>query len=221
MVRTYLSNNFFYYNVAALLLSTWIGLYLFSLLILAFIVGVGYLFRKRNAPMQTKRTDYGVLKSPISGKVISVRSGIDHAEFGSNLSEIKLILHHGSEIGVYLPCAATFEKVAKLNDKEILRFQKSITLDQSASSYGGTIVSLLDEKNSKFGLQFIKCFMGMEPRFNVLAADKGVAGARFGSFPLGGTVLVYLGEEFNVIVKENDRIFAGSTPIASKSEGTT
>ena len=169
--------------------------------------------------MQMKRTDYGVLKSPISGKVISIRSGVEHAEFGRNLNELKLILSHGSEIGLYLPCAATFEKIVKLNNKEILRFQKSISLDQSSKPYGGTIIKLVDEKDARLGFQFVKCFMGMEPKLSVLAADKGVAGARFGVFPLGGTVLVYLGEEFNIIVKENDRIFAGTTPIANKSEG--
>lgn len=217
MNRFYLPNEYLYYFAGFILFLVFIGFYLIALFLLLVGVSVFFLFRKsKRIKADGNLKNHGLIKAPCFGKVKSIRSGIRHKEFGENLTEILIIIPHIREYGLYFPCASEMEFQNKGIIKDFFRYRRKYNLDQSNGLIGGHVYNLKSATSNNVGLQLVKCHLGFEPILWTLPGDRGASGARVGWFPLGGSVLLFLSKDYEVVAKIGDKLIGGETLIAKE-----
>ncbi|MCY4645160.1 MAG: hypothetical protein OXB88_11135 [Bacteriovoracales bacterium] len=188
-----------------------------AILFAAFSLIFFFIYRKMNLfEDDTDKKDGHFVKSPINGKVVSIYHNVDHKIFGDGLLEVGLIIPHFYEMGLYLPFSAEIESIKRLPSRKFFRYKKRRRLDQKIEVYGGENIIFFNKRENFLGLQMIKCFLGLSPKIWVMPGDMGRVGARFGQFPLGGSVLCYLSQNYELMVKKGDSLRAGKTILAKE-----
>ena len=130
---------------------------------------------------------YGI-SSPVNGKVLYIQRHVSHDFFENKVTKICIAVswwRNGT--GVYLPDRC------KIEDMEL------------REAINGSFVALLNEAKKKMGLEFF----GRSLKLMIMPGDKGRSGSRIGYFPWGGAVLMYLPEEYEILIEEGGRVVAG------------
>ncbi len=217
MLNTYFSKERLVYGILLTIVFLLFGLYILSFIFALIIAFIAFTFRKKKIITSDGNLKItGVIKSPIDGYVVSHRTGITHEQFGVNLTELRLYLPHFFESGIYLPTPVEFDDIKKYPSKELFRYQRSLHLDQRQSVYGGVTLKLRTIDDTLYGMQLIKCYLGLSPVLWVLTADRGGSGSRFGFFPFGGTVILYLPSDYDVIIDKGTKLVGGETILARR-----
>lgn len=214
MPLTYLEKK---YHIGFIL--TLLGLSLLGLWAIAALGFVLYgllltLYRKDHKDyLESHQASQGVVLSPVNGRVRSIRSGVDHELFGANCIEIVISIPWWKEWGLRLPVTGEVADLQHKLEKSFFRFSKIETANDSIRD-SGTLYSIFDSNGNKLGLQFLRCPLGLSPQTILLPGDRGMRGANFGYFPLGGSVLIYLGQNYEIMVNIDDQVVSGETPLA-------
>ena len=217
MWKSYLLKGHFFSLFFALVLALWMDWWSVSSFLLTFSVLYFFIYRKINVPKSDGNWQADdLIKSPVNGRVVSIREGVDHKIFGENLVEVGLIIPHSFEVGLYLPVTAEIEYSKNFSSRELFRYKREWVMDQREEVYGGTLMMLRVASGQILGLQMVKCFLGLSPKIWVLPGDRGKASTRFGYFPLGGSVFCYFPKSYEVITKVGSEMSAGETVIVKE-----
>ena len=218
MKQFYLSKDRVLYLLLALLFIFLMGWWGLGLFFLACSLLYFFLYRKVNTiKIHGQRESKGLIKSPVNGRIVSIREGVEHNIFGQDLIEIALVIPHFFEFGFYLPVSGEIEYSKTFPSLEYFRYKQKWQFDQAQEVYGGVLMGLRSEEEHLIGLQMVKCFLGLAPQIWVLPGDRGSIGSRFGYFPLGGSLLCYLPKSYNVISRVGDELRAGESIVAKAS----
>lgn len=203
------------------------GIFLISIMICVFLLGFRqgfyliliyllalYLFRKNPKHLHKEiSSSKGIIFSPVFGKLVQIKKNITHKVFGQNLIELRFSIPLGSEMGLYLP---TQGEIIDLNLKwgtVISRFSEFPS--QETEALNVPLLKIKNKQNEIIGMQFVECVFGFNPHFYILPGDRGMALANFGYFPFGGTVLLYLPGNYEILVKEGSTVSPKDVLIAS------
>jgi hypothetical protein len=175
-----------------------------------------FLFRKkRDLSKENEATTQGVVFSPISGSIKSIEKDIQHDFYGSELNRIIITVHPWNEYGVYLPCSAEIIDLSeKNNTKEYFRYKK-ISKTEDKFNLGTNFLLKSDNQNN-IGMQFIKCPFGMQQKIIVTPGDRGVRQANIGFMGLGGTIIMYLPLNYEILIDKKAKVLAGETLMACR-----
>jgi hypothetical protein len=173
-----------------------------------------YLFRKNPQKLHREiSSSKGFIFSPVYGKLLQIKKNVSHKILGQNLIELRFSIPLGSEMGLYLP---TQGEIIDLNLKWGTVINRSGEIpSQEIEALNVPLLKIKNKHNEIIGMQFIECVFGFNPHFYILPGDRGMALANFGYFPFGGTVLLYLPGNYEILVKEGSRVSPRDVLIAS------
>ncbi len=194
------------------------GFLTFALILIVPYLGLCYLFRKKmlflrdNIPPKE-----GLILSPINGKVLKVRKNWKRSIFGNDRVLLELKINFWNEYGIYFP---TSGEVLDFLVKGRSMFDTSKEpLAREVEKMTKGLAFILEEKNQEqVALQFPKSLLGIFPKIKIMPGDIGQTKACLGHFPLGGKVLLYLPEKYEILVRKGDSLVAGETLIATRPE---
>ncbi len=215
MLKSYLNKNTHGIFIFSILLM-WLLKFNFLLgLILFSYIALLYLFRRHQIRFFNGQTsNKEIVYSPVSGYIISVKKKIDHAFFGKNLSEIRIAIPWWQEFGVRLPLASEVIDLKMNQGKSLYRFSQYGLLSQEVQIVPSLMVLLNNSQGNSLGIQMIKCPFGMWPRIRVTPGDRGKNQSDIGYFPFGGTVLLYLPSNYEILVSDDAKASTGLTALA-------
>jgi hypothetical protein len=215
MLKSYLPSRYNTWAFIYIVISLLFGFYKFAIVIFILHSLLYLLLRKnrndfRDDPVSTK----GMIFSPANGKILHVEKGVSHGIFGSNLIEIQIMIPWWKEMGIYMPLSAEIKNMMVHKGRSFFRYFKAF---EKVGANTGKGVSLhLDNHGESVGFTFYKCRLGLLPSLVVLPGDRGGRRVNLGYFPLGGTVVLYLPENYEILIHANDEIIAGETILAAR-----
>lgn len=216
MLPNYLDRSFHVSMIISLLVFGLAGVGWIFLPLMLFYGSTLWIFRRKASPYRENVVNRaeGMIYAPVNARIISVRDNVNHVIFGKNLKEVQLGIPWWSEAGIYLPIKSEIKDFQSKDGKSIFRFKTDAIPDQSSMSVAGVCLSLETNKKQFIGMQFIKCMLGQWPELIVMPGDRGKERANIGFFPFGGTVLMFLPENFDVVINKDNEVIAGETVIA-------
>ncbi len=161
-------------------------------------------------------TTKGVIFAPCNGKIVSIEKGISQVAYGDNLAEIQIAIPWWSEMGIFMPLSAEIRNIIVHKGRSFFRFQKASEV--VGTSIGKGLSILLDNRGESVGMTLYKCRLGLWPDILVMPGDRGGRRVNIGYFPFGGTLILYLPEKYEILIKENELINAGESIIAMLPE---
>lgn len=162
----------------------------------------------RDDPVTTR----GVIFSPANGKIIHIEHNVSHGLYGEQLIEIQIMISWWKEMGIFLPLSCEIKNLLVLKGRSFLRTRKAFYELGSAEGKGVSLA--LDNRGESVGLSFYKCKLGLWPELMVMPGDRGGRRVNIGFFPFGGTVMLYLPQKYEILIKTNDEVTAGETILA-------
>lgn len=219
-MRFFLNNSFYFFSILTIFFLWFLGLYTFLGLCLLFIIIVGF-FTRRISPhhQQDALLKDGVIYSPVNGRVKSITQHIQHPKFGDDLIEVSFTISWLREAGLYLPTGSEVLDLFCEKGKSFFRYFFSLERDV-IDKYSGVYLRFktVNDEQKEYGIQVIKCFLGQWPKVRVIPGDRGRAQVNFGFLGLGGTVLLYLPSQYEILVKDGQLATAGQTIVAARTE---
>jgi hypothetical protein len=214
-MKSYLPKFYFLLIGFFLLLSYLVSFYWLLLFLLGVATFLFLLFRRKKSFYKEEASiKRGVIYAPVSGKVLNIVKRDDHFFFGSHLYEIQMVTSWWSESGVFLPTTSEVREIHVEPGKSWFRYNKSAVLEQNGQLMAGLAIKFLSVDQHDFGLQFLKCPLGAWPEISVIPGDRGKRQVNIGYFPLGGTTLLYIPEEYEILIGEGDDVISGQTMVA-------
>ena len=215
MLKSYLNKKthgiflFFIFLMWLLKFKFLLGLIIFS------YVSLLYFFRRHDIRFSGGQTsNEKAVYSPVNGHIISVKKKVDHAFFGKDLSEIRIVIPWWQEFGVRLPLFSEVIDLKINQGKSLYRFSKYGQLLQEVQIVPSLMILLKNSQGNSLGMQLIKCPLGMWPKTRVFPGDRGKNGSHIGYFPFGGTVLLYLPSNYEILISSGTRANSGLTVLA-------
>lgn len=171
------------------------------LIVLLFSILWLYLFRRiKHDDAKIRATDDSIFLSPASGTVRVKKSG--------KVTKVYLRVNLLGGYGISMPFSGdvtsyfeTTEMIKIFNFIPIKRTKIVVTLKSDVLGQAKFIIS-------RQGLIF-------EPFVWVRSGDKGLVGAYLGYLPFGGKLVIEIEKDLNLLVKDNDRVQALLTLLAS------
>lgn len=196
--------TFFFHSFATFF---WFALFLVPLLLV---------FRKSPIPfIETVKVDKELILSPVFGTIVSIRPNSELFESGEIGHEVRIAISLWSPKGLYLPTSAEVGYLKYIKGKKI-------DLDAGPELFYGNLegvsrssMTLISHKGVSISMRFIDRPYGVRPELWLKSGDIGRAGACFGTYLFGGTLIMYLPKESDILVFENERVVPGSTVIAA------
>jgi len=183
-----------------------------------FLVPMFLIFRRSPVPfVETVKVDKELILSPVFGTVVSIRQNTELFETGEIGHEVRIAISFWNPKGLYLPTSGEVSYLKYIKGKRI-------DLDAGPEFFYGNLegvsrsnLTLLSNKKIPISMRFIDRPYGVRPEIWIKSGDIGRGGACFGHYLFGGTLLMYLPKECNILVFENERVVPGSTVVASVS----
>ncbi|HLW58117.1 MAG TPA: phosphatidylserine decarboxylase [Bacteriovoracaceae bacterium] len=181
-----------------------------------FLVPLLLIYRRSPVPfIETVKVDKELILSPVFGTVVSIRPNSELFETGEIGHEVRIAISLWSPKGLYLPTSAEVTYLKHVKGKKI-------PLDAEPEMFYGNLdgvsrsnMTILSNRKVPISMRFIDRPYGVRPEIWLKSGDIGKGGACFGYYLFGGTLLMYLPKECNILVYENERVVPGSTVIAS------
>ena len=215
MKFSYLSRGILFILVFFLALTWFLQKNTIFLTFLFFSLLLFFVFRKASLRVDSdSEVPNSFIVAPTNGVVYSVKKNVDHNIFGKGLSEVRVSSMWLNEFGLGFPLEGEVRGLKSREGKSFFRlFKKGLESDEKLHVHA-RLLEIEGKCGQEVGLEFIKCELGFDVDLWVKPGDRGKRAARFGYFPFGGTVLIYLPPHFDVLISQGDRCIQGSTPIA-------
>lgn len=219
MIHSYLPKYVHLFFISFAIFS-WLYEFYWTLIFIIMIYGLSLFFYRKRVILfrDNETTTSGLIFSSVNGEVISINEGINHVYVGTKCSEIKIQIGMGEEMGISAPMTSELKECFFENGKSYLRFKKFPIPLQDRHVMSGHFFLMEDIDQVKVGMHFVKSFLGFAPRIRLLPGDRAKRQVNIGYWPFGGTLLVYVPKEFEILVKEQELIVAGVTPIAARTK---
>lgn len=194
---------------------------IFGILVFLFfgLIYAGILVLYRKKPMRPNEaviTKSNILFSPVNGEIKSIRSKVDHPIFGKDLIEVQIVIPWWREWGLFLPANLQVIDRVYRPEKAFFRYGSFLKEGEPQLRDQGHFLSLGRSGGDEIGLHFVRCLFGGSAQINLYPGDKGKLGARFGFFPWGGTALLYLPGNYEILLNTGEQIVAGESPLATE-----
>ena len=155
---------------------------------------------------------------PVNGKVLSVKKNVNHKIFGNDLTQIQIQIPFWRETGVFLPMTLEITDMIVQKGREWWRWSGAELPDQKDKVMPGLSVTCQGVNGADIGIQFHKCYLGFWPELRVIPGDRGKVQVNIGFFPFGGTVVLYLPSNYEILIDKNNEMIAGQTIVAGLPE---
>ncbi len=178
------------------------------------VLGILFLFRRKKIVFREEiGSQKSLFLSPTHGIVNSVRRNIEFSDYPDLKNEIRITLPFWVEKGLYLPESG--EVLYLKNNKG-----KKIPLDSSNENFYGYLedVSYTDmviriKSGYNCLLRFVDSTISPKPVMWMKSGDRGRGASCFGFYPLGGTLLIYLPSDLEILVYEGEFVTPGNSVI--------
>lgn len=212
----FLPSELFFGLLAVWIYTLWHADFGYKLLISIIGGVIFFIFRRSHVPhRETLKDDGEIFLSPMHGEVKSIRRNIRIAGNQKMCHEIRLTISGLSEKGMYLPTAGEVSYLKASKGNRISRDADSQNFYGSVDEIAHTDFVLTSKNKTQSLLRFIDCKYGKRPTIWLKSGDRGRGAACFGYYPFGGTLLIYLPDNSDILVFENEKVVPGLTVIAS------
>jgi hypothetical protein len=190
-----------------------------KILVLVFSLFLLYFTRKASIPYRdTLKNDGEIYLSPVHGVVDSIRTNFSQSDGKSGSHEIRVTVGLWDEKGLYLPTSAEVSHLKAIRGKKMLRGSLADNFHQLNGDYSHTDFEITSKNQAQTLMRFIDCEYEVKPSIWLKSGDRGRGAACFGLYPLGGTLIIYLPQNCDILVFEKERIIPGQTVIAALKE---
>jgi hypothetical protein len=175
-----------------------------------------FLFRRSPVSFQeTVKIDGEIFLSPVFGTVESVRHSVTIQDYSGPCHEVRISISFWDQKGMYLPTSGEVTYLKANKGKKINRNSSTDIFYGAIDELSHTDLTLLSKSNNHSLMRFIDCTNGLRPTIWLKSGDRGRGGACFGYYPFGGTLLIYLPENSDILVFTKEKIIPGQTVIAA------
>lgn len=188
------------------------------ILIISFLL---FIFRRGYIPYRdTVRDDSEIYMAPVHGKVQSIRFSVTIPDFDFLVHEIRISMSVWDEKGLYLPTTGEVNFLKASKGKKTHRDSLPHYFYGPVDELSHTDFNLISKFENKTLIRFIDCVYGKRPSIWLKSGDRGRAGACFGYYPFGGSLLIYLPATSDVLVYEQETIVPSETVIGTLKDKT-
>lgn len=187
----------------------------YKILVSLIVFMTGYAFRRARIPYRdTLKNDGEIYLSPVHGVVESIRRDTNSWEEGP-AHEVRISIGGWDEKGLYLPTTGEVSYLKANKGKKVARNAEPHEFYFPAWELAHTDLVLTSKNQCRTLMRFIDCTYGKRPTIWLKSGDRGRGAACFGFYPFGGTLLIYLPQNSDILVFERERIVPGQTVIAA------
>jgi len=188
----------------------------YKVLISTTLLLIFYLFRRSFIPYRdTLKNDGEIYLSPVHGVVESIRRDTTSWDEVPFSHEVRISISPWDEKGLYLPTAGEVSYLKATRGKKIDRGCDSQEFYKPTAELSSTELVLTSKNLTKSLMRFIDCTYGQRPSMWLKSGDRGRGAACFGYYPFGGTLIIYLPQNSDILVFEKERVIPGQTVIAA------
>lgn len=188
----------------------------YSLLISVICFVAGLMTRRSSVPYRdTLKNDGEIYLSPVYGEVKSIRRNVGLPHLPGEGQEIRVSISGWSEKGIYLPTAGEVTFLRAVKGIKIAREAESVAFYRSMDEVAHTDFVLTSKNKTQTLMRFVDCKYGSRPTIWLKSGDRGRGAACFGYYPFGGTLLIYLPNNSDILVFEKEFVVPGQTVIAA------
>jgi hypothetical protein len=185
---------------------------LVTTLVLTFL----FAFRRSSIPYRdTLKSDGEIFLSPVHGVVESIRRDTTTWDEYPSTHEIRISIGGWDEKGLYLPTAGEVSYLKANKGKKIPRRADSQDFYLPIGEVAHTDLVLTSKNQAKSLMRFIDCKYGSRPSIWLKSGDRGRGAACFGHYTFGGTLIIYVPQNSDILVFENERVVPGQSVIAA------
>lgn len=177
-----------------------------------------FLFRRKKTKTDPK---WGQVYSPVHGIVRSISRVENHFFLKGNFNIVQIIVPHFFQMQINIPLKCEIDDAQNFDGPYLLRYAPvsfDFTKEANAAGFKSEFLSLRSNFDFSIGLQFTECALGASPHLWAKPGDIAHFNALCGVFPFGGTVLVYVPDSLNVLVRPGELLFPSKTVIAEKKD---
>ncbi len=185
-------------------------------LISILLVTVFYALRRSSIPYRdTLKNNGEIFLSPVHGIVQSIRRDTSTWDDVPFTHEVRISIGPWDEKGLYLPTSGEVSFLKANRGNKIPRYSDSQNFYLPATEIAHTDFILTSKNLTKTLMRFIDCTYGQRPSIWLKSGDRGRGAACFGYYPFGGTLIIYLPQNSDILVFEKERVVPGQTVIAA------
>jgi hypothetical protein len=180
------------------------------------LVFLGYFFRRAAIPYRdTLKNEGEIFLSPVFGRVEAIRRDTTGFEEASLCHEIRISISGWDEKGLYLPTAGEVNYLKAHSGAKIPRKSDEKLFYRPIGELSHTDFILKSKNQTKTLMRFIDWQYGKRPTIWLKSGDRGRGAACFGFYPFGGTLLIYLPQNSDILVFEGEKVVPAQTVIAA------
>jgi hypothetical protein len=185
--------------------------------ITALIVSVVFFFSRRAfIPYRdTLKNEGEIYLSPVHGEIKSIRLNVPTLNDPHPHHEVRFTISNFNEKGLYLPTTGEVAYLRATKGVKIPRDSEGQAFYRPIDEVSHTDLTLMSKNKTHTLLRFIDCKYGKRPTIWLKSGDRGRGAACFGYYPFGGTLIIYLPHNSDILVFENERVVPGQTVIAA------
>jgi hypothetical protein len=188
--------------------------YAFFISVICFIVGL--MTRRSQVPYRdTLKNDGEIFLSPVYGEVKSIRRSVELPHTSGSGQEVRISISGWSEKGLYLPTAGEVSYLRATKGLKISRDADPVAFYRPMDLVAHTDLVLTSKNKTQTLMRFVDCKYGARPTIWLKSGDRGRGAACFGYYPFGGTLLIYLPNNSDILVFEKEFVVPGQTVIAA------
>ena len=217
MIRfTFLPSEIFYFILIVLGYVFCTGPIYSKIFIGILVLVILFIFRKTLVPFRdTLKNDGEIFLSPVYGVVESIRRDTTTWDELSSSHEIRISVGFLDQKGLYLPTSSEVGFLKANKGYKIPRYSESQNFYRPLEELAHTDFILLSKNKTKTLMRFIDCKYGIRPSIWLKSGDRGRAAACFGHYPFGGTLIIYLPQNSDILVFEKEKLVPGQSVIAA------
>lgn len=212
MHRFFLSSNMFWLLMG---LTVFFALFasggFFTLWFFSIAIVLVIFRRKKLVYKDQFRNENSTYLAPVNGFVFDIIPDVEYMDKKFNV--IRFNMPHFYEWGVYLPQDGEVEEVSKLSGKQVLRYITNLP-NLLEEKFNHVNIVTKSRNDNLCILKVVRCVIGWKPKIWLVPGDRGRGGACCGFLPFGGTVLMYVPANFDIVINKHDKVVAGETLIA-------
>lgn len=188
----------------------------YKMLVSIFFFVTFYAFRRASIPYRdTIKNDGEIYLSPVHGVVESIRRDTTTWDELPSSHEIRISVGGWDEKGLYLPTSGEVSFLKASKGKKIARKSESQEFYVPIGELAHTDLVITSKNQAKSLIRFIDCKYGRRPSIWLKSGDRGRGAACFGHYPFGGTLVIYIPHNSDILVFEKERVIPGQTVIAA------
>ncbi len=188
----------------------------YSLLISVICGIVGLVTRRTGVPYRdTLKNDGEIYLSPVYGEVKSIRRNVALPHIAGEGQEVRISISGWSEKGLYLPTSGEVTYLRATKGMKISRDAEPVAFYRSMDDVAHTDFTLTSKNKTETLMRFVDCKYGKRPTIWLKSGDRGRGAACFGYYPFGGTLIIYLPNNSDILIFEKEFVVPGQTVIAA------